>query len=53
MAAAYGLSASYLDKGMVEVAHSPIDRRVLSEREPLAITELTAEAAAVPSVSTT
>lgn len=44
LAAAYGLSASYLEKGTVEVAHSPLDQRVLREREPLAITELTADA---------
>lgn len=44
LAAAYGLSASYLEKGTVEVAHSPIDQRVLREQEPLAITELTADA---------
>jgi GAF domain-containing protein len=40
LAAAYGLSASYLQKGTVEVAHSPIDQRVLSDRQPIAITEV-------------
>ncbi|HEU5087265.1 MAG TPA: GAF domain-containing protein [Roseiflexaceae bacterium] len=44
LAAAYGLSANYLAKGTVEVAQSPIDQRVLHEVQPLAITELTAEA---------
>jgi GAF domain-containing protein len=43
LAAAFGLSASYLEKGTVEVAHSPLDQRVLRERATLAITELTAE----------
>ena len=40
LAAAYGLSASYVQKGVVEVAHSPIDQRVLDERQPIAITEV-------------
>jgi len=44
LAAAYGLSDSYLAKGTVEVAHSPIDQRVLRDVQPLAITELTADA---------
>jgi GAF domain-containing protein len=44
LAAAYGLSASYLQKGTVEVAHSPIDARVLSDRQPIAITEVSAAA---------
>jgi GAF domain-containing protein len=43
LAAAYGLSASYLQKGTVEVAHSPIDARVLHDARPIAITEVTQE----------
>lgn len=41
LAAAYGLSETYLRKGAVKVAHSPIDQRVLQEAQPIAITELT------------
>lgn len=44
LAAAYGLSASYLQKGTVQVAHSPIDSRVLDDRQPIAITEVSAAA---------
>jgi GAF domain-containing protein len=44
LAAAYGLSASYLQKGTVQVAHSPIDARVLSDQKPIAITEVSAAA---------
>jgi GAF domain-containing protein len=40
LAAAYGLSASYVQKGTVEVAHSPIDQQVLSDQQPIAITEI-------------
>jgi len=40
LAAAYGLSASYVQKGTVEVAHSPIDQRVLNDGQPVAITEV-------------
>ncbi len=43
LAAAYGLSASYLQKGTVAVAHSPIDQRVLNDQQPIAITEVTQE----------
>jgi two-component system NtrC family sensor kinase len=43
LAAAYGLSKTYLDKGTVTLAESPIDRLVLETNEPKAITELTAE----------
>jgi len=43
LAAAYGLSASYVQKGTVEVAHSPIDQRVLHHARPIAITEVTQE----------
>jgi GAF domain-containing protein len=43
LAAAYGLSASYLQKGTVTVAHSPIDQRVLNDQQPIAITEVTQE----------
>ncbi|MCC6188069.1 MAG: GAF domain-containing protein [Anaerolineales bacterium] len=41
MAATYGLSKSYLEKGPVEVAQSPVDQRVLTEAQPVAISELT------------
>lgn len=44
MAVAYGLSASYMQKGVVEVAQSPIDQQVLSGQQPIAITEVTAAA---------
>jgi GAF domain-containing protein len=40
LAAAYGLSASYLQKGAIEVAHSPLDQQVLMGHEPIAITEI-------------
>ncbi|MCL4300546.1 MAG: GAF domain-containing protein [Anaerolineae bacterium] len=43
LAAAYGLSETYLRKGVVQVAHSPIDQRVLQQPQPIAITELTPE----------
>lgn len=43
LAAAYGLSETYLRKGVVQVAHSPIDQRVLEKPQPIAITELTPE----------
>jgi GAF domain-containing protein len=43
LAAAYGLSASYLQKGVVAVAHSPIDQQVLHEQQPIAITEVSQE----------
>ncbi|MBX0327726.1 GAF domain-containing protein [Oscillochloris sp. ZM17-4] len=42
LAAAYGLSEGYLAKGAVKVAQSPVDQHVLAERQPVAITELTA-----------
>ncbi len=44
LAAAYGLSKAYLDKGAVILAASPIDRLVLESNEPKAITEMSAEA---------
>ncbi len=44
LAAAYGLSKAYIDKGAVTVASSPIDRIVLETDEPKAITEMSAEA---------
>lgn len=44
MAAAYGLSANYVQKGAVEVAHSPIDQQVLNARQPITITEVSSEA---------
>jgi GAF domain-containing protein len=40
LAAAYGLSDAYLKKGAVKVAQSPVDRRVLEEAKPLAITDI-------------
>jgi GAF domain-containing protein len=44
LAAAYGLSASYIQKGVVAVAHSPIDQRVLNDGQPVAITEVSSAA---------
>jgi len=44
LAAAYGLSDTYLKKGAVKVVQSLIDRRVLQEAKPVAITELSEEA---------
>ena len=41
LAAAYGLSETYLKKGAVKLAHSPIDRRVLQAGEPIAIDDVT------------
>lgn len=41
LAAAYGLSPTYLQKGAVRVTQSPIDQQVLREAQPIAITELT------------
>jgi GAF domain-containing protein len=43
LAAAYGLSDTYLQKGAVKVAQSPIDQRVLGDGRPIAITELSQE----------
>ncbi|NTU83226.1 MAG: GAF domain-containing protein [Chloroflexales bacterium] len=40
LAAAYGLSETYLAKGAVQVAGSGIDQHVLSQLQPLALTEL-------------
>lgn len=40
LAAAYGLSDSYLAKRAVKVAESGVDRHVLIKREPLVLTEL-------------
>lgn len=45
LAAAYGLSDTYLKKGPVTVEESPIDRRVLQEARPLVISEVSEEAA--------
>lgn len=45
LAAAYGLSEAYLEKGPVTVSESPIDARVLKEAEPIAITEISEAAA--------
>lgn len=38
--AAYGLSEDYLAKGAVQVSQSPIDQHVLSQRRPVAISDL-------------
>ena len=43
LAVAYGLSQTYLQKGEVKVAASPIDRRALETGEPMAITDITQE----------
>jgi GAF domain-containing protein len=43
LAAAYGLSDTYLKKGLVTVAQSPIDRRVLEEAKPMAIADISEE----------
>lgn len=40
LAAAYGLSATYLQQGVINVAQSPIDQRVLQDGQPIAITDL-------------
>lgn len=45
LAAAYGLSQTYLEKGAIKMDQSPIDRQVLREaHRPVAITEITPEA---------
>ncbi len=43
LAAAYGLSDSYLKKGEVNLASSPIDRRVLNHGRPVTISDITKE----------
>jgi len=40
LAAAYGLSETYLQKGAVTVAQSPIDQRVLNEGQPRAVPDV-------------
>jgi GAF domain-containing protein len=40
LAAAYGLSDTYLQKGPVQVEQSPVDQQVLQEAQPIALTEL-------------
>jgi len=45
LATAYGLSERYLQKGEVRVGQSPIDRQVLRDGRPVAITDLMSEAA--------
>jgi len=45
LATAYGLSETYLKKGEVRVAQSPIDQQVLRDARPVAITDLMTEAA--------
>jgi GAF domain-containing protein len=44
LAAAYGLSQTYLQKGSIKVAQSPIDQQVLKKAQPIIITEVTREA---------
>jgi GAF domain-containing protein len=44
LAAASGLSTTYIQQSVVEVANSPIDQRVLRDGQPLVITELMVEA---------
>lgn len=43
LVSAYGLSETYLKKGAVKVAQSPIDRRVLQASQPIAIDDVTQE----------
>jgi GAF domain-containing protein len=43
LAAAYGLSKAYLEKGAVLVAQSPIDQKVLNEAQPVTIADLQKE----------
>ncbi len=43
LAVAYGLSQTYLQKGDVNVASSPIDQRALDAKSAVAITDLTQE----------
>lgn len=45
LATAYGLSETYLKKGEVRVAQSPIDQQVLRDGRPVSITDLMTEAA--------
>jgi GAF domain-containing protein len=44
LAAAYGLSNAYLEKGAGKVAQSPIDQQVLNVAQPVAIADLQQEA---------
>ncbi len=43
LAAAYGLSETYLKKGAVLISSSPIDERALKDGKPVAITDLSQE----------
>ncbi len=43
LAVAYGLSQTYLQKGEVRVAESPIDQRALQEGRPVTVTDLEKE----------
>ncbi len=43
LSTACGLSETYLRKGEVELARSPIDQRVFKEARPMAITDITRE----------
>jgi len=44
LAAAYGLSKTYLEKGAVKVAHSPIDQQVIATSQPMTITDVMRDA---------
>jgi GAF domain-containing protein len=44
LAAAYGLSKAYMDKGAVTLAESSVDRMVLETNEPKVLSELTRQA---------
>jgi GAF domain-containing protein len=43
LAVAYGLSQTYLQKGEIRVAESPIDQRALQEGHPVTVTDLEKE----------
>jgi len=45
LASACGLSEAYLKKGEIDLAQSPIDRKVLKEGRPVAIADIAQEAA--------
>ncbi len=43
LAASYGLSEEYLKKGEIELAQSPVDRKVVEEARPVAISDIGSE----------
>jgi signal transduction protein with GAF and PtsI domain len=43
LAASYGLSDAYLEKGKIELAQSPVDRKVIQEACPVAISDIGSE----------